>query len=196
MKESDNKTRGYRCKGLQVVTVSGISPLYKNGKKAKNVELIGFKETDKTFVAKKGCYKLMDKAFLIPEGYCVSNNELFKSYIELYGNKDKSYLEKVRGVPSKVVPVKFNLSIFQYIYREEDFVISNCILIPLVDMIWYLKKIKANFYGKSLHQIAAQYMFDIGISEYDGYDEHNEDYCEHKRKNIFVRIWDFLTNKF
>jgi hypothetical protein len=193
MKDFDNEVRGYRCKGLQVVTVSVIQPLYKDGKKAKNVELISFRETDKTFVAKKGYYKLMDRAFLIPEDYCVPNNELFKSYIELYGRKDKSYLEKVNGVPSRVVPIKFKLSLFQYLYTEDDTVTSNCILIPLADMIWYLKKIKANFYGKSLNQIAAQYIYDIGIYEYAGCNK--EDY-KPKRKNIFVRIWGFLTNKF
>lgn len=190
MNKLDDKTRGFRCEGLQVVTVDTIKPLYKYGKEAENVELISFKECERTFVAKKGYYKVKDKAFLIPEGFCVSNNKLFKSYIELGKNKNRTYLEEFNSTLYKVVPVEFKLSPFKYLSVKSDTILSDCILISLEDMIWYLKKLRVPFYGKTLNQIAAQYMNNIGVYDY------RENKCKFKTKNIFVRIWAFIINKF
>lgn len=189
----DNKTRGYINKGLQVVTVDSIKPLYKYGKEAKNVELVSFKESERLFVAKKDYYKVKDKAFLIPEGCCISNNKLFKGYRELGEDKNKTYLEEVDDNSYKVVSIEFKLSPFKYLSIKSDSILSSCILISLEDMIWYLKKLRIPFYGKTLNQIATLYQKDIGVYECESADRK---LFKLKGNNIFSKIYNLIVKLF
>lgn len=149
-------------RGLQVVTVSNVEPLYKGDVKADKVELISFRENGYQVVSQKGLYKPCDRAFLVLPDFCLTENSLFTNFIKPCGDYSKSYLGKIKGVPLRVRAKRFKLSS----KPNGCDIYSNGILITLGDMIAYLKAIKFDFSDMSLVEIAESCWKDLGIYKY------------------------------
>ena len=143
---------------VSIVTIKNKIPLYKGDEQANSIEVIELEEVGFELVANKTLYQIGDKAIYIQPDYCVSDIPLFESFIRPNGDESKSMLGKVEGLPRRIRAKKFTLS------KEPngDPVYSNGILLPLIEVIMFLKikKTGGNLYTMDL----AKY---LGIIKYE-----------------------------
>ena len=143
---------------VSIVTVKSKIPLYKGDEQANSIEVIELEEVGFELVANKTLYQVRDKAVYIQPDYCVSDIPLFESFIRPNGDESKSMLGKVEGKPRRIRAKKFTLS------KEPngDPVYSNGILLPLIDVILFLKIEKT---GGDLYTINLTEK--LGITKYE-----------------------------
>ena len=143
---------------VSIVTVKSKIPLYKGDEQANSIEVIELEEVGFELVANKTLYQVGDKAVYIQPDYCVSDIPLFESFIRPNGDESKSMLGKVEGKPRRIRAKKFTLS------KEPngDPVYSNGILLPLIDVILFLKIEKT---GGDLYTINLTEK--LGITKYE-----------------------------
>lgn len=118
---------------VQILTVKEIHPLYKDDEPANAIELINLEEVGFDLVAQKGLYNVGDKVVYIQPDFCLSEIELFESFIRPINRKtgkpdeNSSMLGKVGGKPRRIRAKKFNLS------KDPggEPVYSNGIMLPL-----------------------------------------------------------------
>ena len=143
---------------VSIVTIKGKNQLFKKEEPANSIEVIELEEVGFELVAQKGLYEIDDKAIYIQPDFCLSDIPLFESYLRPNGDESKSMLGKVDGLPRRIRAKKFNLS------KEPngDPVYSNGILLPLIEVIMFLKieKTGGNLYTMDL----AKY---LGITKYE-----------------------------
>jgi len=136
-----------------LVTIKNKIPLFKGKDKATSIELIELEEVGYELVSQKDLYAVGDKAILVQPDYCVSDTELFESFIRPDGNESKSMLGKVGGLPRRIRAKKFTLS------KEPEGapVYSNGILLRYKDVVRYI--------GKEMDSTTIT--ADLGITKYE-----------------------------
>ena len=143
---------------VSIVIIKNKIPLYKGDEQANSIEVIELEEVGFELVANKTLYQIGDRAVYIQPDYCVSDIPLFESFIRPNGDESKSMLGKVEGKPRRIRAKKFTLS------KEPngDPVYSNGILLPLIDVILFLKIEKT---GGDLYTINLTEK--LGITKYE-----------------------------
>lgn len=125
-------------KVVEVVTISKLVPVFKEGVEANAIQVAKFNFEDGgecgfNVIAQKGLYEIGSKAIYIQPDYCLSENELFNSFISPGGDPKKSRL----GKQNRIRAIKFNFSFG----ASSDPIYSNGILMPLVEVEKFLEKI-------------------------------------------------------
>ena len=124
-------------KVVEIVTISKLVPVFKEGAEANAIQVAKFNfdnggECGFNVIAQKGLYEVGSKAIYIQPDYCLSENELFNSFIAPGGDPKKSRL----GKQNRIRAIKFNFS-FE---GSSDPIYSNGILMPLSEVEKFLAK--------------------------------------------------------
>jgi RNA ligase (TIGR02306 family) len=124
-------------KVVEIVTISKLVPVFKEGAEANAIQVAKFNfdnggECGFNVIAQKGLYEEGSKAIYIQPDYCLSENELFNSFIAPGGETKKSRL----GKQNRIRAIKFNFS-FE---GSTDPIYSNGILMPLEEVEKFLGK--------------------------------------------------------
>lgn len=118
-------------KPVEIVTIKKLSPIYKEGEIATNIELVNLEETGYEIIAQKGLYEVGDSAVYIQPDYCLPDNiPLFESFIKPGGDPKKSRL----GKNNRIRAIKFNFSK----KGETDPIYSMGILLPYKEVYNFL----------------------------------------------------------
>lgn len=115
-------------KPVEIVKISKIIPIYKNGEIANAIEVAKIEDfsgnsSEFNIVVRKGLYKVGDKVIYIQPDYCIPDNEYFSEYHRPDGDSSKSKL----GKKGRIRAIKFNLS-FE---GSNEPIYSNGIIMPL-----------------------------------------------------------------
>jgi len=124
-------------KVVEIVTISKLVHVFKEGAEANAIQVAKFNfdnggECGFNVIAQKGLYEVGSKAIYIQPDYCLSENELFNSFIAPGGDPKKSRL----GKQNRIRAIKFNFS-FE---GSSDPIYSNGILMPLSEVEKFLAK--------------------------------------------------------
>lgn len=127
-------------KPISVFTIGKKTPIYKGDEPAERIELINLVEVGFDLIAQKDLYEIGDRAVYIQPDYCLSDIELFESFIRPINRKtnepdeDISMLGRIEGRPRRIRAKKFSFS------KEPNgpHIYSNGILIPLNEFQNYL----------------------------------------------------------
>lgn len=114
---------------VSIVTISDKIELFKGEEVANAIELIEFAEYGFHVVANKKLYSIGDKAVYIEPDYCLSEKEIFESFIRPGGDPKKCIL----GANWRIRAKKFNLH-----KGDGEPVYSNGILLPINDVNEFL----------------------------------------------------------
>jgi RNA ligase (TIGR02306 family) len=122
-------------KVVEIVTISELMPVFKEGAEANAIQVAKFNfdnggECGFNVIAQKGLYEVGSNAIYIQPDYCLSENELFNSFIAPGGDPKKSRL----GKQNRIRAIKFNFS-FE---GSTDPIYSNGILMPLSEVEKFL----------------------------------------------------------
>ncbi len=122
---------------VEIVTITNLVPVFKEGVEANAIQVAKFSfdnggECGFNVIAQKGLYEIGSKAIYIQPDYCLSENDLFNSFIAPGGDPKKSRL----GKQNRIRAIKFNFS-FE---GSNDPIYSNGILMPLSEVKDFLNK--------------------------------------------------------
>lgn len=122
-------------KPVQIVKVSKIIPIYKEGVEANSINVINFDflngdECGYNVIAQKGLYELGDPAIYIMPDYCLSEIALFESFTAPNGEPNKSKLGKM----NRIRAIKFNFNFD----NSTDPIFSFGIMLPISEVKAYL----------------------------------------------------------
>jgi RNA ligase (TIGR02306 family) len=139
---------------VEVVTITNLVPVFKEGTEANAIQVAKFSfdnggECGFNVIAQKGLYEIGSKAIYIQPDYCLSENELFNSFIAPGGDPKKSRL----GKQNRIRAIKFNFS-FE---GSNDPIYSNGILMPLSEV--------KEFLGKDIESI--DLAKELGVTKYE-----------------------------
>ena len=96
---------------VEIVTISRIIPIYKNGEEASSIQVVNFNfsngdECGYNVISQKGIYQVGSKAVYIQPDYCLPDSPLFASFTAPNGDPNKSRL----GKNNRIRALKFNFS--------------------------------------------------------------------------------------
>jgi RNA ligase (TIGR02306 family) len=96
---------------VEIVTISRIIPIYKNGEEASAIQVVNFNfangdECGYNVISQKGIYQVGSKAVYIQPDYCLPDSPLFASFTAPNGDPNKSRL----GKNNRIRALKFNFS--------------------------------------------------------------------------------------
>lgn len=122
-------------KAVQIVKISKLIPIYKDGAEANSINLVNFEflngdECGYNVIAQKGLYEIGDKAIYIMPDYCLSEISLFESFTAPFGDPNKTKLGKM----NRIRAIKFNFT--QENTTEPIF--SFGVLLPVTEVKDYL----------------------------------------------------------
>lgn len=122
-------------KAVQIVKISKLIPIYKDGVEANSINLVNFEflngdECGYNVIAQKGLYEIGDKAIYIMPDYCLSEISLFESFTAPNGEPNKTKLGKM----NRIRAIKFN---FQQENSSEP-IFSFGVLLPVTEVKSYL----------------------------------------------------------
>lgn len=122
-------------KAVQIVKISKLIPIYKDGVEANSINLVNFEflngdECGYNVIAQKGLYELGDKAIYIMPDFCLSEISLFESFTAPNGEPNKTKLGKM----NRIRAIKFN---FQQENSSEP-IFSFGVLLPITEVKAYL----------------------------------------------------------
>ncbi len=144
---------------VEIVTINNLVPIFKDGTQANSIEVVKFNfengnECGFNVIAQKGLYEIGSKAIYIQPDYCLSENELFTSFISPGGETKKSRL----GKNNRIRAIKFNFNFDGY----RDPIYSNGILMPMREVESFLgtKLLCDGISRGSLHEL-------LGITKYE-----------------------------
>lgn len=126
------------AKIIEIVKVSKIIPIYKDGQEANAINVINFNFDDDSecgynVIAQKGLYKLGDKAIYIQPDNNLSNDiTLFDSFTKPLGDPNKTKL----GKNNRIRAIKFN---FGFDTSNNGPIYSFGILLPFNEVSNYIK---------------------------------------------------------
>ena len=123
-------------KSVEVVKISKLIPVYKEGVEAEKINVVNFDFSDGNecgynVIAQKGLYNLGDSAVYIQPDYCLSDLPIFDSFIRPGGDESKCRL----GKGFRIRALKFNFSFV----NSTDPIYSFGILMPLTEVKLFLK---------------------------------------------------------
>lgn len=127
---------------VEIVTITNLIPVFKEGAEANAIQVAKFSfdsggECGFNVIAQKGLYEIGSKAIYIQPDYCLSENELFSSFIAPGGDPKKSRL----GKQNRIRAIKFNFS-FE---GSSDPIYSNGVLLPLEEAETFLFESDKNY---------------------------------------------------
>lgn len=98
-------------KAVQIVKISKLISIYKDGAEANSINLVNFEflngdECGYNVIAQKGLYEIGDKAIYIMPDYCLSEISLFESFTAPFGDPNKTKLGKM----NRIRAIKFNFT--------------------------------------------------------------------------------------
>jgi RNA ligase (TIGR02306 family) len=98
-------------KSVEIVKISKLTPIYKEGQEANSICVANFNfsngnECAYNVIAQKSLYQIGDSAIYIQPDYCLSDIALFDSFTKPDGNPNKSKL----GSNNRIRAIKFNFS--------------------------------------------------------------------------------------
>jgi len=139
---------------VEIVTITNLVPVFKEGAEANAIQVAKFSfdnggECGFNVIAQKGLYEIGSKAIYIQPDYCLSENELFNSFIAPGGDPKKSRL----GKQNRIRAIKFNFS-FE---GSNDPIYSNGVLLPLEEV--------ESFIGKDTEGIDLSE--ELGVTKYE-----------------------------
>jgi len=144
---------------VEIVTINNLVPIFKDGTQANSIEVVKFNfengnECGFNVIAQRGLYEIGSKAIYIQPDYCLSENELFSSFISPGGETKKSRL----GKNNRIRAIKFNFN-FDV---SKDPIYSNGILMPMREVESFLgtKLLCDGISRGSLHEL-------LGITKYE-----------------------------
>ena len=113
---------------VEIVTITNLIPVFKEGAEANAIQVAKFSfdnggECGFNVITQKGLYEIGSKAIYIQPDYCLSENDLFTSFIAPGGDPKRSRL----GKQNRIRAIKFNFS-FE---GSNDPIYSNGVLLPL-----------------------------------------------------------------
>jgi len=156
-------------KVVEIVTISELVPVFKEGAEANAIQVAKFNfdnggECGFNVIAQKGLYEVGSKAIYIQPDYCLSENELFNSFIAPGGDPKKSRL----GKQNRIRAIKFNFS-FE---GSTDPIYSNGILMPLEEVEKFLFESDKNYCSYSDMPSPAAYgefnlAEELGVTKYE-----------------------------
>ena len=122
---------------VEIVTITNLVPVFKEGAEANAIQVAKFSfdgggECGFNVIAQKGLYEIGSKAIYIQPDYCLSENELFNSFIAPGGDTKKSRL----GKQNRIRAIKFNFSFA----GSSDPIYSNGVLLPLEEVKSFINK--------------------------------------------------------
>ena len=84
---------------VEIVTITNLIPVFKEGAEANAIQVAKFSfdnggECGFNVIAQKGLYEIGSKAIYIQPDYCLSENDLFMSFIAPGGDPKRSRLGK------------------------------------------------------------------------------------------------------
>lgn len=125
------------AKPVEIVSISSLFPLFKDGQEAIAIQMAKFKFSDGaecgfSVVVQKGIYVIGSEAVYIQPDYCLPESELFSSFTAPGGDPKKSRL----GRRNRIRATKFNFSNGE----GQSPVYSNGILMPMAEVEAYLGK--------------------------------------------------------
>lgn len=120
---------------VEIVTITNLIPVFKEGAEANAIQVAKFSfdnggECGFNVIAQKDLYEIGSKAIYIQPDYCLSENELFMSFIAPGGDAKRSRL----GKQNRIRAIKFNFS-FE---GSNDPIYSNGVLLPLEEVEAFL----------------------------------------------------------
>lgn len=122
---------------VEIVTITNLVPVFKEGAEANAIQVAKFSFDDGgecgfNVIAQKGLYEIGSKAIYIQPDYCLSENELFNSFIAPGGDPKRSRL----GKQNRIRAIKFNFSFA----GSSDPIYSNGVLLPLEEVKSFINK--------------------------------------------------------
>lgn len=98
-------------KPVEIVTISRLIPIYKNGEEASSIEVVNFNFSDGNecgynVISQKGIYSVGDKAIYIQPDYCLPDTPMFSGFTAPNGDANKSRL----GRNNRIRALKFNFN--------------------------------------------------------------------------------------
>lgn len=122
-------------KAVQIVKISKLIPIYKDGVEANSINLVNFEflngdECGYNVISQKGLYQLGDHAIYIMPDFCLSNIALFESFTAPGGDPNKSKLGKM----NRIRAIKFNFNL----ENSTEPIFSFGILLPITEVKDYL----------------------------------------------------------
>jgi hypothetical protein len=156
-------------KAVEIVTITKLIPIFKEGQEANAIQVAKFSFEDGgecgfNVIAQRGLYEIGSKAVYIQPDFCLTENELFSSFISPGGNPNKSRL----GKQNRVRAIKFNFSFEGSI----DPIYSNGILMPLEEVEKFISNKNDNYcFYSDLPSPSAYADFDLveelGVTKYE-----------------------------
>lgn len=142
-------------KATSIVTIKEKKPLFKGSEEAHSIELISFEENGFEIVTQKNLYEVGDKVVYIQPDYCLSDIDLFKSFIE----------SGKLGSNNRIKAIKFN---FNTEPNNTAKTYSVGILLPLNEVYTFITE-KADDTYPSFNILDAEVDLDemLGITKYE-----------------------------
>lgn len=150
-------------KAVQIVKISKLIPIYKDGVEANSINLVNFEflngdECGYNVIAQKGLYQIGDKAIYIMPDYCLSDIALFQSFTAPGGDPNKSKLGKM----NRIRAIKFNFTL----EGSTEPIYSFGVLLPISEVKEYVGVAEFEEY------IGSEYNTDtltsvLGITKYE-----------------------------
>jgi hypothetical protein len=150
-------TEENKVKIIEIVTISKLTPIFKNGEEANAIEMVNFNfangdECGYNLIAGKGLYQIGSKASYIQPDYCLSEISLFESFTAPGGNPNKTRLGKM----NRIRALKFNFSL----ENTTDAIYSFGVLMPFEEVKSYLNISDVEMYEKDLAEL-------LGVTKYE-----------------------------
>ena len=158
-----------------IVTIKNKIPLYKNGEKASNIELLEIEEYGFNIVSQIDLYQIGDKAVYIEPDMNLPDNQLFESFIRPNGDAKKSRL----GSNNRVRAIKFNFSK----ENSSEIVYSNGILLPIEEV----QNFTSNLQIKLLSQEQIYEL--LGVTKYEAPEESSKGGLKNGQSGAFPKGW-------
>jgi hypothetical protein len=147
------------AKIVEIVKINNLIPIFKDGIQANAIEVAKFSfengdECGFNVIAQSGLYSNGSMAIYIQPDYCLSDNELFSSFISPGGDPKKSRL----GKGNRIRAIKFNFNFD----GSKDPIYSNGILMSMGEVENFLgtKLLCDGIKNENLHEL-------LGITKYE-----------------------------
>lgn len=122
-------------KAVQIVKISKLIPIYKDGVEANSINLVNFEflngdECGYNVISQKGLYEIGDKAIYIMPDFCLSDIALFASFTAPGGDPTKTKLGKM----NRIRAIKFNFNLA----NTTEPIFSFGVLLPISEVKDYI----------------------------------------------------------
>ena len=178
------------AKPVETVSITGLTPLFKDGEEANSIQLAKFRFSDGSecgfsVVVQKGLYVAGSQVVYIQPDYCLPENELFSSFTAPGGDPKKSRL----GRQNRIRAIKFNFGLKDSMGP----IYSNGILMPLSEVESFLEKSGYCFYSDMPSPMA--YLEDADLADRLGVFKYEEPETAHSGPAVDFPYFLYKTDE-